>query len=309
MKLNKYYAACISAFVIWGFVAFPLRALAAYPSPQILYFRILVAAGLLLVISVLFRKKYFRETFRLYQAASPAVKRQFLLYTPLGGLFLGINWLAFIYVINHVDIQTASFSYLICPILTAVLAFFLLKEELRVNQWVAIGLSLVSCLLIGTDSLLNLFYSLVIALSYAFYLLTQRMLRQYDKLVLLALQLALVFALMGPFYGWFVGDSLVPMDGYFFGVILVIAVLFTILPLFLNLFSLKELKSSTIGILMYVNPIINFLVAFVFFGEQTSPQKIGAYALIFLSVILYNLRFQTFLKRKGAYFKKKRAFA
>ena len=110
MKLNKYYAACLTAFIIWGFVAFPLRALADYPSPQILYFRIMVAAGLLVVVSVLFRQKEFRETYRLYQAAPPAGKRQFLLYTLLGGLFLGINWLAFIYVINHVDIQTASFS-------------------------------------------------------------------------------------------------------------------------------------------------------------------------------------------------------
>jgi chloramphenicol-sensitive protein RarD len=301
VKLHKYYAACLSAFAIWGFVAFPLRALADYPSPQILYFRILTAAVLLVLLSVLFRRKNFRDTYHLFQAATPAGKREFLLYTPLGGIFLGINWLAFIYVINHVDIQTASFSYLICPILTAVLAFFLLKEDLRINQWVAIGLSLLSCFLIGTDSLLSLLYSLVIALSYAFYLLTQRVLRQYDKLVLLALQLVLVFGLTGPFYGWFMGSNAVPMDARFFGVILLIAVVFTILPLFLNLLALKELKSSTIGILMYVNPIISFLVAFVFFSEETSAQKLGSYFLIFLSVLLYNLNLKAIARRKKAY--------
>lgn len=302
MKLNKYYLACIGAFVIWGFIAFPLKALAAYPSSQILYFRILVACGLMLGSSLLFLKKNFRESYHLYQASAPADRRMFVLFTFLGGIFLSVNWLSFIYVINHVDIQTASFSYLICPILTAVLAFFLLKEHLRANQWAAIGISLLSCLLIGTDSLLNLVYSLIIALSYAFYLLTQRVLRQYDKLVLLTLQLMLVFGLMGPFYPLFVGDGPVPMDFRFFGLIFVISVFFTILPLFLNLFALKELKSSTIGILMYLNPIINFLVAFVWFDEQTSQQKLAAYALIFLSIILYNLNV-------GKLFRSQKAFA
>jgi chloramphenicol-sensitive protein RarD len=301
VKLNKYYAACISAFAIWGFVAFPLRALADYPSPQILFFRIMVAAGLMLLLSVLFLKNNYRQTYRLYQAASPAGKRQFLLYTPLGGIFLGINWLAFIYVVNHVSIQTASFSYLICPILTAVLAFLLLKEDLRANQWAAIGLSLLSLLLIGTDSFLNLVYSLIIALSYAFYLLTQRLLRQYDKLVLMTLQLVLVFALMIPFQGWFLGEGEVQMDGHFLKVIFVLSVVFTILPLFLSLFSLKELKSSTLGILMYINPIINFVVAFVFFQEQTTPQKVVAYVLIFLSVLLYNFRFKALTRSKKAF--------
>lgn len=216
-------------------------------------------------------------------------QKRFFLFTLLGGGLLTVNWLAYIYVINHVDIQTASFSYLLCPILTALLGFLVLREQLRLNQWLAVGLSLASCLLVGTDSFYNLSFSLFIAASYAFYLITQRLLKEYDKIVLLTLQLLLSFVVIGPSYPWFVGEAAQPVSRYFMGQIVLLSWLFTVFPLFLSLYALKELKSATVGVLMYLNPILNFTMAFLYFGEVTSQQKVLAYLVIFISVILYNL--------------------
>ncbi|QMU30804.1 EamA family transporter [Adhaeribacter radiodurans] len=290
VKPNKYYSAAILAFTIWGFIVFPLRAVANFPSGQILYFRVLFAMLGLATITFLFRRDSLKQTWLAYQSETLRNKRRLILFTVLGGLLLMVNWLVFIYVINHIDIQTGSFSYLLCPILTALLGYLLLKEELRSNQWLAIGISIISCSLIGTGELTNLFYSLLVALSYAFFLITQRVLKQYDKLVLLTLQLIIVFACMGPFYSFFKGTEASPeLNLSFYGAIFVLSFLFTILPLFLNMYALKELKSGTIGILMYINPIINFLIAFLYFQEKTSSEKAIAYGLIFLSIIIYNL--------------------
>ncbi|MDQ4139126.1 MAG: EamA family transporter [Bacteroidota bacterium] len=300
MKLKNYYTAAISAFTIWGFIVLPLRAVAAFPSGQILYFRVLFAMLGLAVITFLFRRDSLKQTWQAYQAETLRNKRRLIFFTVLGGLLLMINWLVFIYVINHIDIQTGSFSYLLCPILTALLGFLLLKEDLRSNQWLAIGISIISCSLIGTGELTSLFYSLVVALSYAFFLITQRVLKQYDKLVLLTLQLIIVFACIGPFYSFFKGTAVSPtLDFSFYGAIFILSFLFTILPLFLNMYALKELKSGTIGILMYINPIINFLIAFLYFQEKTSSEKAIAFGLIFLSIVIYNLpaRKRTALKR------------
>jgi chloramphenicol-sensitive protein RarD len=294
---NTYYAAAVSAFVIWGFIPFPLKALAAYPSGQILYFRVMLSVVLLLAILLLFRRGQLQQTLAQVKNASARDKREFVLYTFLGGLLLTVNWLAFIYVINHINIQTGSFSYLLCPILTAVLGFLLLKEELRANQWLAIGLSALSCALVGSGEIASLLFSLLIALSYALYLITQRLLRAYDKIVLLTLQLLLSFALLAPFYSYFKGDSTAALDTHFFQNIAVLSVGFTIVPLFLNLFALKELKSGTIGILMYINPIINFVMAFLYFNEQTTTVKLLAYVLIFISVVIYNLNIKGRKKR------------
>jgi chloramphenicol-sensitive protein RarD len=296
---KPYYAAGITAFVIWGFIPFPLKALADYPSGQILFFRVALSVALLLLILLLFRRKSLMQTIAQVKASKPREARKFVLYTFLGGSLLTINWLAFIYVINHINIQTGSFSYLLCPILTAVLGFALLKEELRPNQWVAIGLSALSCVLIGTGELTSLLFSLLIALSYAFYLITQRILKVYDKIVLLTLQLLLSFAFIAPFYEQFKGSSEVALDGHFFLMTGILSALFTVLPLFLNLYALKELTSGTIGILMYINPILNFVVAFVYFNEETTVVKVAAYVLIFISVIIYNINLKG-RKKTGA---------
>ncbi|MGV3539076.1 MAG: EamA family transporter [Rufibacter sp.] len=289
VQFNRYHGAAISSFLIWGFIPFPLKALTQYPSSQILYFRILLAVVTLLAVSLTTRRKQWTETLQLVKARTKPARRRFWGFALLGGALLTINWLSFIYVVNHVDIQTGSFSYLLCPILTAVLGYLLLREQLPVNQWVSVGLSLMSCLLVGTDSLYNLLFSLVIAASYAFYLITQRLLKEYDKIVLLTLQLLLAFAVIGPSYPWFVGASAQPITWHFAGQIAQLSWLFTVIPLFLNLYALKELKSATVGVLMYLNPIINFTMAFLYFDEVASQQKVIAYFVIFLSVILYNL--------------------
>jgi chloramphenicol-sensitive protein RarD len=296
---KPYYAAGIAAFVIWGFIPFPLKALADYPSGQILFFRVALSVALLLVVLLLFRRKNLLQTIAQVKASKPREARKFLLYTFLGGSLLTINWLAFIYVINHINIQTGSFSYLLCPIITAVLGFMLLKEELRINQWVAIGLSALSCVLIGTGELTSLLFSLLIAFSYAFYLISQRILKVYDKIVLLTLQLLLSFIFIAPFYNQLKGASEVALDSNFFLMTGILSALFTVLPLFLNLYALKELTSGTIGILMYINPILNFVVAFLYFNEETTLVKVLAYVLIFISVIIYNINLKG-RKKTGA---------
>lgn len=275
--------------MIWGFIPFPLRALTTYPAGQILYFRLLLSVVILLLLVFTLKRKEAKTTWLFYKNSSGPEKRKMLLLTLAGGLLLTTNWLLFIYVINHISIQTASFSYLLCPILTAVLGFLILKEPLRKNQWAAIGLSLLSCGLIGVASFTNLVFSLLIAASYAFYLISQRVLTRHDKIVSLTMQLILGFIIIAPFYNYLrEGAELVP-ELKFFGPVLALSVVFTVLPLFLNLFALQELRSGTIGILMYLNPIINFLLAFLYFGEKTTLQQGLAYALIFISIILYNL--------------------
>ncbi|MGV3503308.1 MAG: EamA family transporter [Adhaeribacter sp.] len=276
VKFNKYYGAAIGAFVIWGFIPFPLRALGDYPSGQILYFRVIFSVAVLVLLSLLFHRQGLQETLSLYRQASQKEKRRFLLLLPLSGLLLTINWFTFIYVVNHVDIQTGSFSYLLCPILTALLGFFLLQEKLKANQWVAIGLSLVSCSLIGTGSMLNLLFSLFIALSYAFYLIVQRVLKQYDKIVLLTLTLLVTTLLIGPFYGYFNAGHSLGLDWYFFGVVGILAVVFTILPLFLNLYALKELKSGTVGNFVVYQPGAQFCHGLLVFpGKNEFPESPG----------------------------------
>ena len=71
-------------------------------------------------------------------------------------------------------------------------------------------------------------------------------------------------------------------------IIMMIVVLFTIIPMFLNNFALKGIDSSTVGILIYLNPIVNFILAIFYYGEPVSELQMAGYALILIAIIVFN---------------------
>ncbi|WBO84511.1 EamA family transporter [Hymenobacter yonginensis] len=289
MKLSRHHLAALAAFLIWGFFPIPLRWLHGYASGQILFFRILISLLVLLLIHGLGRRAAVQTVWQQWQAAPVAERRAVAVSTGLGGVLLTSNWLLFIYVVNQVSVQAGSFAYLICPILTALLGFVLLREKLRPNQWAAIALSALSCALLGAGDLRTVGMSLIVAFTYAFYLITQRRLQGYDRLVLLTVQLALAAALILPLAPLLGAQPLAGLhDTHLLLVAALLSVVFTVLPLFLNLYALNVLPSGTVGILMYLNPIVSFALAFWYFGEAATAVQGVAYGVILASVVLYN---------------------
>ena len=286
MKNTKHYAAVLTANIIWGFFSFVLKPLAPWPSLDILFYRVFTSAILLVGISVIGRKKIGKADKRLYDALPAAGKKGLIAQILGGGLFLTANWFFFIYVMNHISIKAASLAYLVCPILTTVLAYFFLKERLTRGQWVAVGLSAGGCLLLAIHDLTDLLYSMVIALSYALYLVSQRKDYGNDKFLMLTMQVTFSALLLLPFYPAYRGP--VPTAAIFYILIAVIAVCLTIIPLWLSLYALQRLKSSTVGIFLYINPLMGFVIAVTCFGEKVNLQQWVAYGVIVVSILLFN---------------------
>jgi chloramphenicol-sensitive protein RarD len=286
MNNQKHYAAAIIAFVIWGFFSIPLRALKEYAAGEILYFRILFSLFVLAAIIVGFRRQAFNRDMVALRASSPSQRRTVIGLTLLGGALLSVNWLTFIYIVNNINIKTASFSYLICPVVTAVLGYVLIGERMSRMQWIAVILCTISCILIGINSAFELGYSVLTAFTYALYLITQRKNQGYDRMVILGIQVAFSFMILSAVFPYLVHS--VPSSGDFYWIILVIAIVFTVLPLFLNLFALNRINSATIGILMYINPIFNFTLAFLLFKENISVIQVFGYSIILIALILFN---------------------
>jgi len=287
MNNRKHYLAAISAFVIWGFFSIPLRALDEYPVGEILYFRILFSALVLVFIILIAKKKDLRKDLMFLKTFPLREKRKVIWLTLAGGALLIVNWLFFIYIVNNINIKTASFSYMICPVITAVLGFILLNEKLTVLQWVAVGLCAISCILIGISSALELGYSFLTALFYALYLVSQRRNQGFDRMIILGIQVLFAFFVLNLFYSSVIQE--LPSATEFYSMMMLIAVLFTVLPLFLSLYALNKINSATIGILLYLNPVINFTVAFVVFHEEVNLVQVFGYTLIVIALVLFNL--------------------
>jgi len=133
---------------------------------------------------------------------------------------------------------------------------------------------------------MDIFFSLIVATTYALYLVSQRKNSEIDKFLLLNIQLLAAGSIKLPFYPKYSGA--LPTEGLFYICLLIIVVLFTIIPLFLNLYALKGVSSATVGIMIYINPIINFLLAIFYFKEQVSLLQLTAYFLILVSIVVFN---------------------
>ncbi|MEO8516593.1 MAG: EamA family transporter, partial [Flavobacterium sp.] len=268
MQINKYYLSAFSSFFIWGFFSLALKPLHDYPSLDILFYRVFFATVLLLVINMGFRKEQLETDLNSFRNLEKKEKFSTLFLTIIGGFLLIFNWFLFIYAMNHVSLKSASFAYLICPIITTILAFFILKEKINKAQWFAVVLCLISCGILSYGDVRDLLYSLFIAVSFALYLISQRKNNQFDRFVVLTVQLIIASVVILPFFPKYSGP--IPTESLFYILLLVIVVIFTIIPLFLNLYALKGMNSSAVGILMYTNPLINFILAVVYFKEEIS---------------------------------------
>lgn len=292
----KYYLAAITAFTIWGMFSFVLKPLQAYPSPDILFYRIFLSVTLMLAINVLVRRKQLLET-KAYLMSLPKSKRQALIgLAVLSSVLLSANWFFFIYVMNHISVKTAAFSYLICPILTTVCAFIILRERLTGLQWFSVLISAGACALLSLNNVGDLGFSLLVAGSYALYLVIQKKFQEIDKFMLLSTQLVITALMLLPFYFNLSGP--LPAEPKFYTYIAIIAIGFTIIPMLLNLFALKGIASSTLGILMYLNPIIGFMLAAFYYKEEITSTQIISYSLIVVSIAIFNIG--SYLKIKSS---------
>lgn len=256
---------------------------------QILVFRILCSLLITIGISLLIRRKIFKKDVEYLESLEKSERKKLLLRILYSSMFVTANWFAFIYVINHVSVQAGAFAYMVCPIITAVFAFIFLKEKLSVIKWVSIALCFLSIAFLSLGFVTEVIYSVIIATLYAGYLMLQKRIEGLDKLNVLMLQLLISSVFILPFAS--IEHVTFTTDLNFWIQIVIISVFFTIIPLFLSLYALIGMPSSTMGILIYINPIVAFMVAFFYFDENSTVQKMIAYLILLVSVILFNYSF------------------
>jgi chloramphenicol-sensitive protein RarD len=291
----KYYFAAIVAYSVWGFFSLVLRPLDNYSAADILFYRVFSCAALMLLIVFFFRRKKWVETIQLFKSQPREKKRLTILLNIGGSIFLTGNWFSFIYVMNHISIKATSLAYMVCPILTTLLAFFILHEKLHRLQWLAVALSVAGCLLLSYADLRDMYFSLIIGFSYACYLVSQRKNAGFDTFIVLTFHIVLSSLILLPFF--FTYDGKLPSAFSFFAMIGVIAVFFTIIPLFLNLYALTGINSSVVGMMLNINPIIAFILATWVFHESINHIQIISYSIILIAVIIFNWK-EIFMRKE-----------
>lgn len=285
----KYYAAALFSFVVWGMFSLVLKPLSDYAALDILTYRVAFAAIIIAIVSLTVRYKVTKANLSYIRSLTLSARNKIIGTTIFSAIMLAVNWYLYIYVMNTVSVNATSLAYLICPILTTVLAGVFLKERLNTGQWAAVGMSILSCILLSYGHFMDMLYSVIIAFSYAIYLVLQKANTQLDRFFTLTLHILISAILLIPM--GLSSSSEVMHSDLFFQYVLLIAILFTIIPLFLNMYALKGLDSSVVGVLLYINPIIAFLLAVLYFNENITTLQGIAYGLIFVAVVVFNISY------------------
>jgi len=285
-KKAKGLIAAMSANIIWGFFSIALRFLKDYSVDQILYYRIFTSFIICWLVIAIFKRKQLISDLKQIEIDGEIPKAKFWFLMILSGILITLNWFTFIYVVNNVNLKSAAFAYMVCPLITALAGYIILKEELSRVKFIAIAIAIISIAILATGSFTDVLWSVITAAFYAFYLIIQRVIKNIDKLNLLGFHLIIAMIIIIPLF--LLNAKPIPVSASFWVDIVIIAALFTLIPLLLSLYALNSLPSSTVGIIIYVNPIVAFGVAFFYFHETIKVNQLFAYILLAIAVVIFN---------------------
>lgn len=267
-------------------MSIPLRDLKIFPPQEILYYRVFVSSIMVWATILLFRRSALKKDIIFIKKLGRDRKIKLFVLTILSSILITCNWFTYISAVNSISLKSAAFAYMVCPILTALCGFVILKEQLTKSKILALVVAFISIILLATGSLKEVAWAVIIASFYALYIIVLKVVKDVDKFNFLGIQLILSGLMMLPMY--FYSSDPIPTQTIFWSHIFLIAVIFTIIPLFLNAYALLGMPSSALGILIYINPIVAFSVAFIYFKEKIDLNQLMAYLLLLLSILIFN---------------------
>lgn len=206
----------------------------------------------------------------------------------IAAVLIAINWLTFVWAVNHDHKIDASLGYYICPQVIVLLGVVFLGERLRPMQWGAFVLVAVGVFWIARSSVSVPWVGLTVAFSFGFYGLIK-------KLVPVSSFVGLTFEMGGLllpaigfllYRGWPLGETVIGQP-WWFSLLLVGTGAVTIVPLAFYATSLKHIPLSTVGLLQFIGPTIQFLIGVFVFHEPFDASRLVGFAFVWVGVAMF----------------------
>jgi chloramphenicol-sensitive protein RarD len=214
--------------------------------------------------------------------------RSALAWHAASGALLTLNWLVFVWGVNQGHVVEASLGYFLVPLVNVTLGRFVLHEQLRRLQWVAIACAAagVALLLVRVGRLP--WIALSIAATFGAYGLLRKK-SPLGALVGLGLETLLLAPLAVAYLVWRHAEGLGALgqvDGRTHALLLSAGVI-TAVPLVLFAYGARRIRFATLGLLQYIAPTAQLAIGVWVYGEPFSSERAAAFALIWCGLILY----------------------
>jgi chloramphenicol-sensitive protein RarD len=280
MTTSRGFTATAVAFAIWGLFPLyfhPLRQISAF---QIIAHRVVWSCVFVLVWTAM---RGELSTLRATLANRSVVWRLAITAT-----LITINWLVYVWAVMNDHVVEASLGYFINPLVNVLLGVALLSERLTRAQWTAIALAACGVAHLTVVAGRPPWIALTLAFSFGLYGLIRKV-AKVESLPGLATETLVLLPVAVAYLFWCesAGTGALGHAGPAFDALLIGTGPLTAITLFLFAYGARLLPYSTVGILQYIAPTLQFACGVFAFHEPFERSRVLGFALIWAALIIY----------------------
>lgn len=269
-----------TAYLLWG--AFPLYWPLLEPGGaiEILAHRVFWSLATMAVLVVVVRRRaQLRAIFR---------DRRKTLLLSAAAVTIAINWGTYIWGVNNHRVVETSLGYFINPLVTVLMGVLILKESLRRWQWVAIGIAAVACVGLTIEYGHPPWVALTLAFSFGTYGLAKKT-ANVGAVESLTFETLLLAPVALGYLVWLgsTGEGHFTTDGVLHALLLMSAGVVTAIPLLCFGAAAIRIPMTTLGLLQYLAPILQFLLGITLLDEEMSPMRWVGFSLVWLALAIF----------------------
>ena len=272
-----------SSMFIFGTIGIFVRYI-PLPSSIIAMMRAFIGTAVLLLVLGLSRSKL----------DFAAIKKNFVKLA-FSSTMMAINWILLFEAYRFTTVATATLCYYMSPIILVALSPFFFKEKLTAKKLICIGAALLGMIFVSgviggggikLSEMKGIVMGLLAACFYASVVITNKTIKHLPSFDRTIMQLAIAAVVMLPYNaltGAFAGMEL---NGLVVLMMIIVGVIHTGLAYWLYFGSMEHLKSQTLAILSYVDPVVAVLLSALLLREPMSVlATIGAVMILGAAVV------------------------
>jgi chloramphenicol-sensitive protein RarD len=271
----------VGAYGLWGVLPIYFKAVDAVGPLDIVAHRVLWSVPFLLLLLFVF-------------GGADELRRAFARPRTLGFLaitaaLIAINWLLYVYAVVSGHILAGSLGYYLNPLVNVLMGRIILGEPLSRLQWAAVAIAAAGICPLAVHAAGQLWISLTLAVTFATYGL-MRKIAPVEATSGLAVETMLILPFALGWLGWGLIEGR-PVFGTadLETTLLLLAGIATTVPLILFTAAARRLRYSTLGMLQFIAPTLQFLIAVAIYGEAFTTAHAVAFGSIWLALMLYVL--------------------
>lgn len=270
----------LAAFGMWGFLPIYFKVLDHVTALEILTHRIIWAIpfGLLIILA---RRQFVELGRSLRQPRTLGL-------LALSALFIAINWLIYVWAVQHDQIFQASLGYYINPLIYVVIGVVLFRETLRAFQVAAVALAVIGVAVLTISGGAFPVISFSLAISFTIYGVIRKQTNVggmpgllIETLLLAPVAVAYLYFLVRQ------GNAVFASGTATEDAVLLLAGPITVLPLLCFALAARRLNLATVGFMQFITPTMQFLVG-VYYGERLTLPHMVCFGCIWIAVALFS---------------------